>query len=106
MLIKYHIDIGTGDILVLIVSDVRVNSHRSVVRCLRASGPATVLACRGRNLLYFSCQTDISVDVCRPVIDICGGVQSFKSLLTSMFHYKKAILHAKCFLFAVSNNTY
>jgi len=52
-----------------------VNTYLSVVLRLRARGSVTALACRGRPLPYISCQNSTSVDVSRPVIDICGGVQ-------------------------------
>jgi hypothetical protein len=71
MLFRYHIDIGTGDILDgLSVSDVRVNTHFSVAPRLRASGAVTALACRGKLLPFFSCHNKTSGDVSRPVIDI------------------------------------
>jgi hypothetical protein len=57
----YHIDKGTGDLLDgLSVSDVRVNTHFSLVPRLRASVAVTVLASRGRPLPYFSCQNSTS----------------------------------------------
>ena len=52
-----------------------MNTHLSVVQRLRASGAVTALACRGRTLPFISCQNSTSVDVSRPVIAICGGVQ-------------------------------
>ena len=52
-----------------------MNTHLNVVPRIKASGAVTALACRGRNLPYISCQNSTSVDVSRPVIDICGGVQ-------------------------------
>jgi hypothetical protein len=54
---------------------VSVNTHFCVVQRIRASGAVTALACIGRPLPYISCQNSTSVDVSRPVIDICGGVQ-------------------------------
>jgi hypothetical protein len=55
MLFRYHIDIGTGDLLDgLCVRGVRVNTHFSVVPRLRASVAVTVLVCTGRPLPYFT----------------------------------------------------
>jgi hypothetical protein len=76
MLYRYDIDIATGDRLDgLSVGEERVNTHFSVVPRLRASGAVTALLYRGRPSPYFNHHNSTSVDVCRPVIDICGGVQ-------------------------------
>jgi len=52
-----------------------VNNNLSLVTRIRASGAANALACRRRPLPYISCQNSTSMDVSRPVIDVCGGVQ-------------------------------
>ena len=52
-----------------------MNTNLSVVLGLKASGAVTALECRGRPLPYTSCQNSTSVDVSRPVIATCGGVQ-------------------------------
>ena len=52
-----------------------MNTDLSLVLRVRASGAVTALACRGRTSPYISCQNSTLVDVSRPVIDICGGVQ-------------------------------
>ena len=52
-----------------------MNTNLSLVTRMRASGIVIALTCRGRPLPSISFQNSTSVDVFRPVIVVCGGVQ-------------------------------
>ena len=52
-----------------------MNTDLSVVLRVRASGAVSALECTGRPLPYISSQNSTSVDISRPVIATCGGVQ-------------------------------